>query len=58
VAESVLPKLSTIAPLVEALDQLLVSPNAVAIEHRYYPEYDMQIKFQELVAAGDLVAEG
>jgi predicted nicotinamide N-methyase len=60
VADCVLPKLYPIAPLVEALDQLLVTPNAVAIfsyEHRYYPEYDPRTKFKELAAAKDLVVE-
>jgi predicted nicotinamide N-methyase len=60
VADCVLPKLYPISPLVEALDQLLVSPNAVAIfsyEHRYYAEYDPRSKFQELAAAKDLVIE-
>jgi predicted nicotinamide N-methyase len=60
VADCVLPKLYPIAPLVEALDQLMLTPNAVAIfsyEHRYYAEYDPRIKFQELAAAKDLVVE-
>jgi predicted nicotinamide N-methyase len=60
VADCVLPKLYPIAPLVEALDQLMVNSNAVAIfsyEHRYYADYDPRIKFQELAAAKDLVVE-
>jgi predicted nicotinamide N-methyase len=60
IADCVLPKLYPIAPLVEALDQLLVRPNAVAIfsyEHRYYPEYDPRTKFKEMAAAKDLVVE-
>lgn len=60
VADCVLPKLYPIAPLVEALDQLIVSPNAVAIfsyEHRYYPEYDPRVKFLELATAKDMVVE-
>ena len=60
VSDCVLPKLYPIAPLVEALDQLLQKPNAVAIlsyEHRYYPDYDPRTKFKELAAAKDLVVQ-
>jgi predicted nicotinamide N-methyase len=60
VADCVLPKLYPIAPLVEALDQLLVSPTAVAIfsyEHRYYAAYDPRVHFQELAAAKNMVVE-
>lgn len=58
VADCVLPKLYPIAPLVEALDQLLDKPTAVAIfsyEQRYYPEYDPRDKFRELASAKNLV---
>ena len=60
VADCVLPKLYPIAPLVQAIDELLPSlqkynnndnDNNVAIlsyEHRYYPEYDPRDKFREL----------
>eukprot|EP00980_Cylindrotheca_fusiformis_P006162 scaffold1319_cov126-Cylindrotheca_fusiformis.AAC.51 len=51
VADCVLPKLYPIAPLVQAIDELLVSPSSVAIlsyEHRYFPEYDPRDKFREL----------
>lgn len=57
VSDCVLPKLYPIAPLVEALDQLLVRPDAVAIlsyEHRYFPEYDPKDKFCELCGAKQL----
>jgi predicted nicotinamide N-methyase len=60
VADCVLPKLYPIAPLVEALDQLFVNPNAVAIfsyEHRYYAAYDPRVHFQELAAAKNMVVE-
>jgi predicted nicotinamide N-methyase len=60
VADCVLPKLYPIAPLVDALDQLLVSPTAVAIfsyEHRYYADYDPRVHFQELAAVKNLVVE-
>jgi len=60
VADCVLPKLYPIAPLVQALDQLLIKPGAVAIfsyEHRYYPEYDPRAKFQELATAKNLFVE-
>lgn len=51
VSDCVLPKLYPIAPLVEALDHLLVKPGAQAIlsyEYRYYPDYDPKEKFIEL----------
>jgi len=57
VSDCVLPKLYPIAPLVEALDQLLRTPAAFALlsyEHRYYPDYDPRDKFRELAAAKDL----
>jgi predicted nicotinamide N-methyase len=60
VADCVLPKLYPIAPLVEALDQLLVNPTAVAIfsyEHRYYQAYDPRVHFRELAAAKNLVLQ-
>jgi hypothetical protein len=47
-----LPKLYPIAPLVDALDQLLLHPQRdvafISYEHRYYPEYDPRDKFREL----------
>lgn len=57
VADCVLPKLYPIAPLVQAIDELLVKPNAIAIlsyEHRYFPEYDPREKFLELATARGL----
>jgi predicted nicotinamide N-methyase len=57
VADCVLPKLYPIAPLVQAIDELLVLPSSVAIlsyEHRYFPEYDPRDKFGELAAARGL----
>lgn len=53
VSDCVLPRLYPIAPLVDAIHQLLTmgSPKAVAIlsyEHRWYPEYDPRDKFREL----------
>jgi predicted nicotinamide N-methyase len=60
VADCVLPKLYPIAPLVEALDQLLVNPTAVAIfsyEHRYYQAYDPRVHFIELAAAKNLMVQ-
>jgi predicted nicotinamide N-methyase len=54
VSDCVLPKLYLIAPLVEALDQLLIKPGALAIlsyEYRYFPEYDPKEKFIELASA-------
>ncbi len=54
VSDCVLPKLYPIAPLVEALDQLLIKPGALAIlsyEYRYFPEYDPKEKFIELASA-------
>ena len=50
-------KLYPIAPLVQAIDELLVSPNSVAIlsyEHRYFPEYDPRDKFCELASSRGL----
>jgi predicted nicotinamide N-methyase len=60
VADCVLPKLYPIAPLVQAIDELLKTPSAVAIlsyEHRYYPEYDPRDKFRELATARGLQVE-
>lgn len=57
VSDCVLPKLYPIAPLVEALDQLLVLTDARAIlsyEHRYFAEYDPRDKFRELCGAKHL----
>ena len=57
VSDCVLPKLYPIAPLVDALDQLLTKPHALAIlsyEHRHYPEYDPRDKFRELATAKGL----
>ena len=51
-------KLYPIAPLVQAIDELLVSPNSVAIlsyEHRYFSEeYDPRDKFRELASSRGL----
>jgi predicted nicotinamide N-methyase len=60
VADCVLPKLYPIAPLVQAIDELLVKPSAIAwisYEHRYYPDYHPRDKFQELATARGLVVE-
>ena len=57
VADCVLPKLYPIAPLVDAINQLLLSPGSFALvsyEHRHYPEYDPRLKFRELCAAKNL----
>jgi predicted nicotinamide N-methyase len=51
VSDCVLPKLYPIAPLVEALNQLLHKAQSLAIisyEHRYYPDFDPRDKFREL----------
>ena len=60
VADCVLPKLYPIAPLVQAVDELLVKPKSLALisyEHRYYPEYDPRDKFKELATSRGLVVE-
>jgi predicted nicotinamide N-methyase len=60
VSDCVLPKLYPIAPLVEALDQMLVKQDASALlsyEHRHFAEYHPKQKFCELCAAKDLVVE-
>ena len=60
VSDCVLPKLYPIAPLVEAIDQLLSKPKSVAIlsyEIRYYPEYDPRVKFRELASSKGLLVE-
>ncbi|CAJ1936957.1 unnamed protein product [Cylindrotheca closterium] len=60
VADCVLPKLYPIAPLVQAIDELLVSPTSVAIlsyEHRYYPDYHPRSKFEELATQRGLLVE-
>lgn len=63
VSDCVLPKLYPIAPLVEALHQLLCPPmaesnaNAVAFlsyEYRYFPEYDPKEEFIQLCDEKDL----
>lgn len=60
VADCVLPKLYPIAPLVQAIDELLIKPGALAIvsyEHRYYPDYDPRDKFRECAETKGLVVE-
>jgi predicted nicotinamide N-methyase len=66
VADCVLPKLYPIAPLVDAIDELLLfdhddhQPQSVAIlsyEHRYYPDYDPRIRFRQLCQEKRLVVE-
>eukprot|EP00977_Amphora_coffeiformis_P003862 scaffold768_cov166-Amphora_coffeaeformis.AAC.20 len=50
-ADCVLPKLYPIGPLVDAIDELLKSPRAVAIlsyEYRYYPDFDPGQEFRRL----------
>ena len=59
-ADCVLPKLYPIAPLVQAVDELLCKPKALALisyEHRYYPEYDPRDKFRELAIGRGLDVE-
>lgn len=70
VADCVLPKLYPIAPLVQAIDELL-SYNAdttndnsqqqrlaiLSYEHRYYPDYDPRSKFRELASQRGLTVE-
>lgn len=55
VSDCVLPKLYPIAPLVDALDELLprfpetINCSAIlSYEHRYFPDYDPRDKFREL----------
>ena len=67
VSDCVLPKLYPIAPLVQALDELLPpqqsrqeGASAVALlsyEHRYYPDYHPKDKFVELCQARNLQVE-
>ena len=60
VADCVLPKLYPIGPLVQAIDELLESPDAVAIlsyEHRHYPDYYPKEKFVELARERGLRVE-
>ena len=60
VADCVLPKLYPIAPLVQAIDELLIKPSSFALisyEHRYYPEYDPRDKFRDLATERGLVVE-
>jgi len=64
VSDCVLPKLYPIAPLVDALDELLVKRDdgndAVAIlsyEHRYFADYHPKEKFVELCDAKNLEVE-
>ncbi len=69
VADCVLPKLYPIAPLVQAIDELLStdtkdiskdSKGRLAIlsyEHRYYPDYDPRIKFKELAQQRGLIVD-
>lgn len=60
VADCVLPKLYPIAPLVQALDDLLETEGSQALlsyEHRYYPEYDPRDKFRELCEQHNLQVE-
>jgi len=60
VSDCVLPKLYPIAPLVDALDQFLQSPQALAVlsyEHRWYPEYDPRDEFRRLAAIKSLGVE-
>lgn len=60
VADCVLPKLYPIAPLVDAINELLVKPDAMSLlsyEHRYYPDYDPRDKFRELAEDKGLVVE-
>jgi predicted nicotinamide N-methyase len=60
VSDCVLPKLYPIEPLVQALDELLVKPSAMALlsyEERYYPEYDPKERFCELARQYNLTVE-
>jgi predicted nicotinamide N-methyase len=61
VADCVLPKLYPIAPLVQAIDELLkATPNAVAVlsyEHRHYQDYHPKEKFIELAQERGLTVD-
>ena len=60
VADCVLPKLYPIAPLVQAIDELLVKPASMALisyEHRYFPDYDPRDKFKALATDRGMVVE-
>jgi predicted nicotinamide N-methyase len=60
VSDCVLPKLYPIGPLVGAIDELLVNPDAVAIlsyEYRYFPEFDPGHEFRRLCALKGLDVE-
>ena len=60
VADCVLPKLYPIAPLVQAIDELLIKPSSLAVisyEHRYYPEYDPRDMFRDLATERGLVVD-
>jgi len=62
VADCVLPKLYPIAPLVQAIDELLKddSKKRMAIlsyEHRHYPDYHPKAKFEELAQERGLVLQ-
>mmetsp|Transcript_22041 Transcript_22041/g.32564 ORF Transcript_22041/g.32564 Transcript_22041/m.32564 type:complete len:271 (+) Transcript_22041:364-1176(+) len=57
VADCVLPKLYPIAPLVDALDELM-KPDAIAIlsyEHRHFPDYHPGQKFKELAQSKGMI---
>eukprot|EP00934_Nitzschia_sp_Nitz4_P001976 Nitzschia sp. Nitz4//scaffold139_size61406//15313//16182//NITZ4_006450-RA/size61406-processed-gene-0.51-mRNA-1//1//CDS//3329535822//1976//frame0 len=60
VADCVLPKLYPIAPLVQAIDELLTKPTSRAIlsyEHRWYPDYDPRDEFRRLACERGLVVD-
>ncbi|KAL7576041.1 hypothetical protein ACA910_000828 [Epithemia clementina (nom. ined.)] len=67
VSDCVLPKLYPIAPLVDALDDLLRPKTdgihdeealaVISYEHRHFPDYDPRDKFRELAKAKSLVVE-
>jgi ribosomal protein L11 methylase PrmA len=56
VADCVLPKLYPMAPLVDALDQLLQGTGVAILsyEHRHYPDYDPRDKFRDLCGRKNL----
>jgi hypothetical protein len=61
VSDCVLPKLYPIMPLVEAIDELLITPTSIAIlsyEYRYYKEsYDPKTQFTQYCLSKNLIVQ-
>ena len=60
VADCVLPKLYPIGPLVDAIDELLTTPDAVAVlsyEYRYFAAFDPATEFRRLCALRGLTVQ-